>query len=499
MTFYEKYKALGIDLECIGFDEKGDRLPYFCTPEDAVILAGVGADGIHFCTSEPYGSVIFAVSPMDGANECIHAVAKSFEDFLRLLIACRDTAAIEQAWQFDKNSFYAFLEENQPDEKALKVLDRLSDALSLEPIEEPYEYITELQKGFDYSKLRFSEEFYELTGALEEPNDDEWAVYFNSGYGAKGNDDEKGREIAVNKTFKWGNDIHVPSVYICKKGVVADFCIEVDYEKIKAFIDKYRNMEEAGETMSFLDRERLESENPMNLDFKSELVVNGKRLKCKSSYSIGHIPYLKEEFGIDSEAVKTLKYYSLNDCKAYRLCRVNYIFNGENIEDIESLELKISAVPTHFYCDKLENPQTGDKVEIVHPRSNKEYLLTVLSVKKDSLEDLPEDVWKYPNCFTELTYAIEPEVPKENFFIRDISQGDSPIAVSPPENVASDGAACIGIIGGTDGPTMVMMTAKNDKNERSAISSLHFTYPETLVWQPIFSEKTKEDMTVTLI
>ena len=76
-----------IDLEPLGLIMDGPFEAYFCTPKGARIFARSGVDGIHFCFVRGFGETVFAVSPMNGRENCVHPVAKSFRDFLRLLLA----------------------------------------------------------------------------------------------------------------------------------------------------------------------------------------------------------------------------------------------------------------------------------------------------------------------------------------------------------------------------------------------------------------------------
>jgi len=39
-----------------------------------------------------FGGMVFAVSPMNAAPDCVHPLARDFADFLRLLLACGDAA-----------------------------------------------------------------------------------------------------------------------------------------------------------------------------------------------------------------------------------------------------------------------------------------------------------------------------------------------------------------------------------------------------------------------
>ena len=167
MTTYEKYKSAGINLARAGFEERGEHIPYFCTPQGAKILGCPGVDGIHFCFVDGFDEMVFAISPMNCPGEYVHIVAESFADFLSLIMACGDTAAIEQAWQWDEERFYKFLAEYPPTDEAKSAFAQLENKLGITPMAKPYEYMMALQKSFDYSELKFTEEYYDLTGETQ--------------------------------------------------------------------------------------------------------------------------------------------------------------------------------------------------------------------------------------------------------------------------------------------------------------------------------------------
>ena len=90
---YEIFRASGIDLGALGAAPGGEA--YFCTPRGAQIIGSEGADGVHYCFAPGYGDTVFAVSPGNAAPDYVRAVARSFTDFLRLLLACGHGAAVE--------------------------------------------------------------------------------------------------------------------------------------------------------------------------------------------------------------------------------------------------------------------------------------------------------------------------------------------------------------------------------------------------------------------
>lgn len=164
MDAYARFLALSIDLTPVGFLVDNNPLPYFCTPKDAVILGRVGVDGIHFCTVPDFGEMVFAVSPMNDIPDLVRPVAKDFTDFLRLLLACGDTAAIEQAWMWSAEQFAAFVADNPPTADGRAVLDTLAEKMQLTPMEDPFAYIRGLQATFDTDQIPYTEEYYDTVG-----------------------------------------------------------------------------------------------------------------------------------------------------------------------------------------------------------------------------------------------------------------------------------------------------------------------------------------------
>ena len=99
---FQKLLQTDIDLSSLGVERRTDNEPYFCTPKGASVFGWTGVDGIHFCFVRGFGGMVFAVSPANTFPNYVHPLAKNFADFLRLLLACGDVAALEQAWMWDK-------------------------------------------------------------------------------------------------------------------------------------------------------------------------------------------------------------------------------------------------------------------------------------------------------------------------------------------------------------------------------------------------------------
>ena len=225
-----------IDLEPLGLIMDGPFEAYFCTPKGARIFARSGVDGIHFCFVRGFGETVFAVSPMNGRENCVHPVAKSFRDFLRLLLALHDAAAIEQAWQWNAAQLEEFEQKHPSSDEQLAALDKLVFTFHLRPMAEPWKYIHTVQSGFDYGKLRFSEEFYD--DDTPDMTDEPWQVTFEGNFwGAHG---KPGKELQLGAAFSWaGDEWLVPAAYVCKEGMVLDIIKHVPVEKLFSFREKW--------------------------------------------------------------------------------------------------------------------------------------------------------------------------------------------------------------------------------------------------------------------
>lgn len=238
---FQKFLRSGIDLSPVGVKRREDNNPYFCTPKGASIFGWAGVDGIHFCFVRGFGGMVFSVSPMDSAPDFVHPLANDFEDFLRLLLACSDSAALEQAWMWGKAQFEAFLQDNPPTQDQQRTLSELAEKMKLTPMEQPWVYIKKLQASFDYSKIKYTEDYYDVDMNPEaEPTMPEWKVYFEGNFWGHSGKDHAGTEIRLNKQFDWARHHWViPAAYSCSKGLVMDFCMRTPEEDIRKFITKW--------------------------------------------------------------------------------------------------------------------------------------------------------------------------------------------------------------------------------------------------------------------
>ena len=165
-TLFQKYQNIKIEGAWIGLALEDDRR-YFCAPIGATIIGW--DNGIHYCFIEGFGDMVFCVNPASCCDFYVYPVAKNFYDFLSLILATNHTNTIQQVILWDAQMFVNFM--NAPANMEYAAKKEVTDALNtihmelgVIPMKKPFEYIKELQSGFPYEQIRFSNEYYDTLG-----------------------------------------------------------------------------------------------------------------------------------------------------------------------------------------------------------------------------------------------------------------------------------------------------------------------------------------------
>lgn len=374
---YEAFRGSGLDLSAVGFMPGGEA--YFCTPVGAAILGRAGVDGIHFCTAPETGDMILAVSPANGAEDCIHPVARDFPDFLRLLLACGDTAALEQSWMWSEEQFAAFLRENPPTPEGEAALAALRSQ-GVTPMEEPYRYLHALQAGFDPGVLRYSREYRELQQETEELP---WRVSFHGGLIGHGG--RAGKAIPADTWFTWeGETWYVPALYRCPEGIVVDLFQRVDVETMWAYCGKWKLTPETDwDAMPEERRCQAQAEHPFCQDFRAMLAVNGRGLRQRHGCSSVWLPLWPDREDRDMRAA--LQHYGLDTGDCWQLHRLSFEWTGEKPRKGKDFALILSGEETDVPGPSFQAERVGETVTFRHPVTGAEHTLTVRSIEPRGL------------------------------------------------------------------------------------------------------------------
>lgn len=147
----------------------------------------------------------------------------------------------------------------------------------------------------------------------------------------------------------------------------------------------------------------------------------------------------------------------------------------------------------------FNTPSVGESILLNHPLTGQTYTLTVHEIEQKELDAavFRDPSMEYPSCFTAMSYSLEPDITGRGFMLQDCAEGDRPRQKTRDPNAAY-AAAAIGIIGGADGPTAIIL-GQNTPKLHAACSALHFEPVDEVEWRAIFSEKLVDDVEVVLI
>ena len=312
--------------------------------------------------------------------------------------------------------------------------------------------------------------------------------YQGSLYGHFGRD-RAGKEIEINKSFLWGGESWlVPSVYICGKGLVADVIKSVSSEKFNTFAEKF-GLDKNSDSCDFSEDHlvKIEAENPLGGGIYVTAKINGRESSMEFSSSDCWNPLFPDGGGSE----KLLEKYGLDKSFCWQITRVSIPWRGRKPKKIGSLSLclradRLRVSEVHF---KAERP--GDRTEFTNPATGKTHILTVTDIKRQSLAQFPHIGKDEPKFFTLLRVDISPEISKDALLITDCAEGDRTHKRALPRK-----ASAIGIIGGADGPTVIISEYESG---HTACSSMHFEPEYEPDWCMTFYDKPREDIEVELI
>ncbi len=502
---YQAFLKKNIDLAPLGIEKRSDNTPYFCTPKGANIIGWAGVDGIHYCTIRGFGSMVFAVSPMN-VGDYVHPIARSFEDMLRLLLTCADMAALEQCHAWDEEQYKAFLIDCPAASEQQAILDAIREKTGLAPIEDVFGYVKQLQTEFDLSTIPYSEDYYDEDmnpAAPQEPP--AWEVYFDGNFWGHESGQRPGKEISLNTHFDWaGHHWVIPAVYSCAKGMVIDFCMRVEPDDIRAFMKKW-NLDTEAETYQELTQEEqmmIDLDNPQRLDFNASLQLNGKVLRTTHGCGTAYNPCFPDGCPAELEAKWAVDHYGLDAAFGWVIWRSCYPWATKNKPTIKTLSVtmmqqKVSIPGPHF---RIHVP--GETFSFEYQGTD--YTLTVEEYEAQTLDTSHMvQTMEYPTHHLVMSYTIAPELPNSMMTIADCTEGDRPRQKPREHNgfeaTAVHDAAVIGIIGGADGPTAIVYGQARQSKLRVACSSLHFDPVDDVEWRMVFHEKQYEDATVEIV
>ncbi len=474
MSEYAYWRQYGPDLTALGVI-RGTIDPdnrYFCTPVGAIVFGWAGVDGIHFCKIRRFREMIFAVSPANAPGEFVHPIARDFHDFLRLLVTLGDSSMLEQAWMWDRGRFMAERKKIAAEENPERdeVIRRLVKKFSLTPMENPYGYIHSLQDRFDYTAIPYDQAFLEECLPQPSPEEMPWHVVCAPDFFPRTTRQQRSTEYPVHLPFRMEVyegapvDAQILSYYICHTGMVVDLFLETN-DPTRALIPT--------------------------------LTANNRTICNYSSCACTNIPCTDDpEAKVDSEAAAVFAHYGLSDKRGqvYRFC-----FLWKNGGWHQEPALKSCALTLRW------EPRFRDTVSFTVRGPGESVLFTDFSGVSHTLIVVdwePQSVAlpSYSPLYTcAMRYTIDPPLAKDKYALADVSRFDEDavqLSLSLGRSAQDDMSDAIGIIGGADGPTAILMASNVPEASFSRVRAEPF---DSANWCLRLREPDMPDVSIVLL
>lgn len=303
-----------------------------------------------------------------------------------------------------------------------------------------------------------------------------WKVYFDGNFSVHRGRDHAGKEIIINREFFWdGSRWLVPSIYVCGRGLVIDFCVQISSE----------------------------TTNLPDTRFTPEAVVNGKVLREYHGSGLYWNPSVSEDEAIDADALTVINHYKLDSAARWHILRYRFPWATKRRPKINSLNFTFNAELTKVSGPQFHVAASGDTFAFMLPETGQRHTLTVQEYEQQEVPsehfDFPADM-DFPTHYTLMSYTITPDLPDSTLSIEDCAESDAP--QRKPQNrlePEAHSSFAVAIIGGSSGPTAIVLNQPGQGKLRAACSALHFEATEDVEWKLVFHEKRVEDLTIKLI
>lgn len=464
MYLYQKFRNSSLDTSTLGLYCGSDISDSVYTPTGYRILGWTGNAGVHFCQITGFGDAVFAVDPSAPPGDCVHPVAKTLTDFIRLIHDCRSAEIVYRTYQWSRSRFEAAVNAIRPDYKMSSVLRALDNIYHPGPIVDAYSYITQLQQNFDYNSLPLHPDYFEWCPVR--PGAPRWDVGMNSAFGDYCDKNDAGTELNVNREFSWqGETWCVPAVYLCENGIVVDSYLMVSPGKLSQYQEKWGTTT----ALSVEDEMRRQLEDPLKMDAVGKLIVNGKEAPRRPLHSIIWNPSTENSW----QARRTLEHYGLSREYGYLLRREIFLRKSNN-PPIRNMDLLLCAEPVSIPSQRFIAPKNGEFMDFTHPVTGENHTMTILSQTRESLNHnyMSND----PCCYTRLNFTVDPPINRELLSVVDCDEAEGAVNLNA-----------------------LRSSGKLSGAGHNGVSSLRYTPAEQITWRMIFKLKTRPDMSIPLL
>ncbi|HBN83860.1 MAG TPA: Na+-transporting methylmalonyl-CoA/oxaloacetate decarboxylase subunit beta [Clostridiales bacterium] len=296
-------------------------------------------------------------------------------------------------------------------------------------------------------------------------------IFFNSSLWSKGKGCH-GSPQKANLQFEYsGTKRCIPIIYRFPRGIVFDVITILDESKLRTFYEKYEHIQNK---MTSVQKRSMRQENPFQNISLQEIRINGKKTDDGfSSSSMMCIPWLKEDVNVLEDIKKEYaEYLKGRDCFAIERFCVRYPKSDSIFQKLlrfiwpEHVNRLHMTTEPHRHYDPLDitiHMSTRQKEEhnisFAHPLTGMEHTLYLQQLTPFELP-LGNKETNTGFQIYQASYEISPPLSKGETLMFDNRLdmvGDVSIGHKEQKQ-----ASAIGIIGGADGPTSIIVGKKEN-------------------------------------
>lgn len=316
-------------------------------------------------------------------------------------------------------------------------------------------------------------------------------VYFSGSLWGHKKYERPMKRIVVDKKFRWEElEVFLPAIYVGRKGVVMDFCVQIPLEKINTFLQKW-NLLESAEQYTEEEERQIERENPMSVHFNAEVMIDGHRLKGRNSCGASWIP-IPSLAETNSDVKEAIAAYGYSLEEGWYIVRAVYQWNGKPILQPKILSIRLHADKVTYVGEHFITRQDckGQQISLRHPITGEVFELTINGCCRERFSDsrILQQYEKVPEWYYVLDYEISPQPKEGEILLLDCACSDRTQLKHEGEKAAS----AISIIGGADGPTAIFFAGRTAK--KRVCSALHYEPAAQVEWRAEFLVSARPDM-----
>ncbi|HZK27237.1 MAG TPA: hypothetical protein VFD00_06850 [Thermoclostridium sp.] len=185
---------------------------------------------------------------------------------------------------------------------------------------------------------------------------------------------------------------------------------------IDDFINKWNlSIENDGSDFTKKQQVRIDAENPMAINIRPEIILNGKTISCSHGCGLSWNPCFTELNGMESEGV--LKHYELDPANGWVVWRSAFPWQTKRKPKISSLSITIKHDPVEVHGSYFNVSMPGEGIDFINPLTNTRHKLIIQEYEQKEIPTagFMDNDYDFPTHCIAMSYIISPGLSDGSF------------------------------------------------------------------------------------